>query len=120
MHCLQHTDTCRTVCQKPREPRQTGKSKGWLTFHVQALSHKQLVIARLVKESCQPCLIPDATVRLPLYQLLIPGNDCDPRQQRQLSLHLRASCLAINKEVEERHPQSLVVLKPDFDLIIAL
>ena len=102
------------------EQRQASMTRGLLTFHVQALSHKQLVIAWLVKESCQPCLIPDATVRLPLYQLLIPRDDCDPGQQRQLGLHLRASCLAIDKEVEERHPQSLVVLKPDFDLIITL
>ena len=59
------------------------------------------MVAWLVKERCQPGLIPDAAMRLPLYQLLVPRDDCDPRQQQQLCLHLRARCLTIDKEVEE-------------------
>lgn len=77
------------------------------------------MIAWLVEESSQPSLIPDAAVRLPLNQLLIPGNDGHPREQGQLGLHLRPCCLTINEKVEDGHANRLMILEPDAYLIIA-
>lgn len=76
------------------------------------------MIAGLVEECSQPGFVPDAAVRLPLDQLLIPGNDCHSRQQGQLGLHIRVCCLPIHKEVEDRHTDRLVVLVPDPYLVV--
>lgn len=76
------------------------------------------MIAGLVEECSQPGFIPDAAVRLPLDQLLIPGNDCHSRQQGQLGLHIRVCRLSIHKEVEDRHTDRLMVLVPDPYLVV--
>ena len=76
------------------------------------------MIAGLVEERSQPGFVPDAAVRLPLNQLLIPGNDCHSRQQGQLGLHIRVCSLPIHKEVEDRHSNRLMVLVPNSYLII--
>ena len=81
-----------------------------LTFHVEALPHKQLMVAGLVEEGRQPGLIPDPAVRLPLYQLLISGDHRHPWQDSQLGLDLRPCCLTIQKQVEYGYPNGLMVL----------
>lgn len=73
------------------------KVKVPLTFHVETLPHKQLVVAGLVEEGRQPGLIPNPAVGLPLNQLLIPGNHRHPGQDSQLGLDLRPCCLTIHK-----------------------
>lgn len=47
---------------------------GWLTFHVEALLHEQLVVAGLVEEGGEPCLVPDAGVLLAPPQLGRPAD----------------------------------------------
>ena len=77
------------------------------------------MIAGLVEERSQPGFVPDAAMCLPLHQLLIPGDDCHSRQQRQLGLHLRVCCLAIHEEVEDGYSNGLMVLVPHSYLVVA-
>lgn len=55
---------------------------GWqasLTLHVEALQHKQLMIAGLVEEGGEPCLVPNARVRMPILELLVARDHRYPR-----------------------------------------
>mmetsp|Transcript_3230 Transcript_3230/g.12048 ORF Transcript_3230/g.12048 Transcript_3230/m.12048 type:complete len:246 (+) Transcript_3230:527-1264(+) len=85
-------------------------------FHVERLSHKELVVARFLEEVPEPVLFPRPRLSPQLVQLRARFPHRHARERDQLLHRPSPCCSALHKQKEMFHPQQPVVPHPVEDL----